>query len=235
MSSNVTFEGGGRVRPLTVRRSPTARRMRLAVDPRDGSVRLTLPKRASLNAAQLWAEEHREWIESTLAALPAPRPFRPGATLPLEGEDVAIDWNPAYPRAVRREGIRLLIGGPEELMPARLLRWLRAEALARLTEDSQLYAARAGVSLGRIAVGDPRSRWGSCAASGDLRYSWRLILAPVPVRRATAAHEVAHRLHMHHGPAFHAEVARLYGRDPRAERAWLRLNGAGLYWVGRAG
>ncbi|WP_363181733.1 M48 family metallopeptidase [Sphingomonas quercus] len=231
----MSFEGGGRVRPLTVHRSATARRMRLAVDPRDGAVRLTLPRRASLSAATAWAETHRDWIESSLARLPAPRPFLPGATLPLEGREVAIAWDAAHPRSIRREDDRLIVGGPAELIAARLLRWLRAEALARLSEDSHFYAERAGVSLGRIAVGDPRTRWGSCAASGDLRYSWRLILAPAEVRRATAAHEVAHRLHMHHGPAFHAELARLFGREPGAERAWLKRNGAALYWVGRAG
>jgi len=235
MSSSVSFEVGGRVRPLTIRRSATARRMRLAVDPRDGAVRLTLPRRASLSAATAWVEEHRVWIEASLASLPSPRPFLPGGTLPLEGREVTIDWHAAHPRAARLDGDRLIIGGPAELMPGRLLRWLKGEALARLVEDSRFYADRAGVTLGRIAIGDPRSRWGSCAASGDLRYSWRLILAPAEVRRATAAHEVAHRLHMHHGPAFHAEVARLFGREPGAERAWLKRHGAALYWVGRPG
>jgi predicted metal-dependent hydrolase len=53
------------------------------------------------------------------------------------------------------------------------------------------------------------------------------------VREATVAHEVAHRLHMDHGPRFHAAVAALLGRDPAAEIAWLRTHGAALYWLGR--
>ena len=53
------------------------------------------------------------------------------------------------------------------------------------------------------------------------------------MRRATAAHEVAHRVHMNHSAAFHALVATLYGRDPAAERAWLRRHGASLHWFGR--
>ena len=94
-------------------------------------------------------------------------------------------------------------------------------------------AARAGVTVARVAVADQRARWGSCSASGDIRYSWRLVLAPPPVREATVAHEVAHRLHMDHSADFHAAVARLLGRDPAPERAWLREHGARLYWLGR--
>ena len=85
-----------------------------------------------------------------------------------------------------------------------------------------------------VAIGDPRGRWGSCASSGAIRYSWRLILAPRFVRRATVAHEVAHRVHMNHGPAFHALVAELWTKAIRRDRArWLRAHGAALHWVGR--
>ncbi|MBR7518504.1 DUF45 domain-containing protein, partial [Mycobacterium tuberculosis] len=83
-------------------------------------------------------------------------------------------------------------------VPRRVEAWLRREALRLLSADTADYAARAGVTVARVAVGDPRGRWGSCAASGAIRYSWRLALAPAAVRRATAAHEVAHRLHMNH-------------------------------------
>ncbi len=237
MSSNATsdpvFSGGGRVRALDVRRSATARRMRLAVDPRDGAVRLTLPRRATLRIALAWAEGHRAWVERALAALPAPLPFAHGAAVPVEGVPLTIDWAPGHGRTVRIEGGRLLVGGPAEMLPRRLERWLRALAAERLGEETRGYATRAGVTVGRVSLGDPRARWGSCSGTGDIRYSWRLILAPPDVRRATVAHEVAHRLHMHHGPAFHAAVAAIYGREPVAERAWLKRHGAGLHWVGR--
>lgn len=232
--SEPSFQAGGRLVPLTVRRSATARAMRLAVDPRDGAVKLTLTRRSSLRAGIAFAEQHRAWIERALDRLPRAMPFAPGMSFPLEGERVTIDWALGHGRSVRREGDRLLVGGPLESLGPRLLRWLKAEALRRLEAETRHYAALAGVAVGRVGVGDPRGRWGSCSASGDLRYSWRLILAPIDVRQATVAHEVAHRLHMNHGPEFHRAVARLLGREPRAENAWLKANGAALHWVGRA-
>jgi predicted metal-dependent hydrolase len=220
-------------RKLEVRRSPLARRMRLAVDPRDGVVRLTLPRRAALAAGFEWAESQRAWIESAIAALPDRAPLGPGAELLFEGREIRVDWAPDHPRTVRIEADRLIVGGPEELIGGRILRWLRAEARRLLEAETRLLAARSDISVGRIRIGDPRSRWGSCSATGDIAYSWRLLLAPPAVREATIAHELAHRRHMHHGPEFHAEVVRLLGREPKAERAWLRANAARLQAIGR--
>lgn len=207
--------------------------MRLAVDPRDGAVRLTLPRRAALGPALKWAESQRAWIEQALAKLPAEQTIGPGSVIPFEGEALSIDWRPEGSRVVRRDGDRLIVGGPEEMVKARVLRWLRAEAARKLDPETRSVAARAGVTVGRIRIGDPRSRWGSCSAGGDIAYSWRLILMPPAVREATVVHEVAHRLHMHHGPEFHAEVERLLGRAPKAERAWLKAHGAAMQRVGR--
>ena len=127
----------------------------------------------------------------------------------------------------------LVCGGPIDQFPVRIERWLKREALRLLTEDTAYYAAKAGVTVAKVAIGDPKARWGSCSGDGTIRYSWRLLLAPGFVRRATVAHEVAHRVHMHHGPAFHALVADLFEGDPDAARRWLRSDGAALHWYGR--
>jgi predicted metal-dependent hydrolase len=129
---------------------------------------------------------------------------------------------------------QLIAGGPREGYERRVERWLRRQALAVMSGETAEYAARADVTVTRVAVGDPKGRWGSCAASGVIRYSWRLILAPPEVRRATVAHEVAHRVHMNHSAAFHAVVRELYGREPSHERAWLRANAMRLHSFGRA-
>lgn len=231
--SEPVFSGGGRTRALEVRRVAQARRMRLSVDPRDGAVRLVLPPRASLARGVAWAETKRGWIEGALAALPAGLPFADGAVLPFAGGTLTIAWSTAAPRTPVRDEEVLRVGGPPERLAVRVERWLRAEALARLTVHTHAFCDRAGVVRSPVAVGDPRSRWGSCSSSGAIRYSWRLVLAPAQVLEATAAHEVAHRLHMDHSPAFHAATARLLGREPHAERDWLKRHGAMLHQVGR--
>ena len=60
-------------------------------------------------------------------------------------------------------------------------------------------------------------------------------MAPDFVRRATVAHEVAHLVHMNHGPDFHALVEALLGTDPAPARRWLRREGAALHRIGQGG
>lgn len=218
--------------PLTLRTSPRAKVMRLRVDQRTGTLLLTIPRRCSERRALDWAAGQREWIERALADVQPRVGIGAGTTLPLYGRPHVVDWDPKRPRRVETEEGRLTVGGPAEGLEARILRWLKAHARAVLAEETRFYAARAGKAPVRIAVGDPVSRWGSCSSSGTIRYNWRLILAPDFVRRATVAHEVAHLVHMNHGPAFHALVTELLGEDPRPARLWLRREGAALHRIG---
>jgi predicted metal-dependent hydrolase len=223
-----SFDG----KPLRVVRHASARVMRLRVDPRDGAVRLTLPRRASLRRAFAWVEEQRPWIEAQLAARSPGRRFEAGSIIDVGDESLRLLADP-HGRGVRRDGDCLLVGGDPDLFELRVLRWLKAEARRVLEAETRALADIAGVTVRRVSVGDTRSRWGSCSADGDIRYSWRLILAPSFVRRSTVAHEVAHRVHMNHGPAFKRLETELLGESPSAARAWLRAHGPSLHGYGR--
>lgn len=218
--------------PVRLKVSPRARRLRLSVDPRTRSVLLTVPRRVSTRRALDWADGHRAWIEQQLAGLPPMLAFAPGACVPLQGEPHLVDWDAARPRRIAAASGRLVCGGPPEGLDRRIQRWLKARALALLTAETQELAAKAGVRPARVGIGDPVSRWGSCSAKGAIRYSWRLVLAPDFVRRATVAHEVAHLVHLNHGPDFHALAAEILGADPRPARQWLRREGASLHRMG---
>jgi predicted metal-dependent hydrolase len=217
--------------PLALRIDRRARALRLRVDRRSGGLMLTVPAGTSRRRALAWAAEQEAWARRALAALPEPLRLAPGAALALFGRPHRIDWSPERPRRIALENGAIVCGGPTEGLEARLLRWAKAEALALLTAETRELAATLPVRLGRVGIGDPRSRWGSCTGRGDIRYSWRLILAPDFVRRATVAHEVAHLVHMNHGPDFHALAAHLFGGDPAPARDWLRRHGAELHRI----
>jgi hypothetical protein len=95
------------------------------------------------------------------------------------------------------------------------------------------FALLAGVSPASVSVGDAGSRWGSCSSESRIRLSWRLILAPASVRRFVVAHEVAHLVHLNHGPQFKALEARLYGPGLARAKAELRRVGPRLRRFGR--
>jgi predicted metal-dependent hydrolase len=217
--------------PLTLKPNKRARRLKLRVDSRTRSLTLTVPPGVSRRRALEWAAGHAEWAAQSIGAIAEGIAIEPGAALPLFGEPHRIEWVGGARRVAREDG-RLSVGGPAEGLDGRVLRWLRAEALALLSSETAEFAAKAGVTIASVAVGDPRSRWGSCASDGRIRYSWRLIMAPAFVRRATVAHEVAHRVHMDHSRRFHALVRELLGDDPAPARQWLRREGGALHRVG---
>jgi len=216
--------------PLNLKVNKRARRLRLRVDPRTRSLTLTVPPGVSRKRALEWASGHAGWAADSIGAIAETVAIAPGTTIPLFGEPHLIVSAGGARRIVREDG-RLVVGGPVDGLGSRVARWMKAEALALLTRETLEYAGKGGVSIASVGVGDARSRWGSCASDGRIRYNWRLIMAPDFVRRATVAHEVAHRVHMDHSPRFHALVRQLYDQDPAPARAWLRREGGALHRI----
>jgi len=238
--SALEFEDGpdGRlVIPLSVRRNRTARRISLRIDvPRRGAI-LTLPQRTGIRAGLDFVAEKALWLRNAHARLPEAQPFAAGAIVPFAGFPHRIEHRPDARGGVWREPARadelprIVVTGGAEHLARRLRDWLKREALAVLEARTRATAARIDKGIARVSVRDTRSRWGSCARDGRVHFSWRLILAPEMVLDYVVAHEVAHLLHMSHGPRFRAALDRLTPHRREAE-AWLRVNGAGLLLVG---
>lgn len=218
---------------LVARRHPRARRCKLRYDGEHDRLLLTLPPRASLKRARDWAAGQRDWIEQQRAKRVAPIKLIPGTTIPFRGVTLALCHDPSARRTPQHHDDRLIIGGPIESFARRAERWLKAQAKGMLAEDVAEFSGAAGVDVEAMAVGNARTRWGSCSSSGTLRFNWRLICAPDEVRRYVAAHEVAHRRHMDHGRAFHALEEELFGGSVEAARRQLLALGPGLQRIGR--
>jgi len=219
--------------PIELRVHPRARGLRLRVDESRQLLTLTMPPRMSRRQALEWAHRQAEWIDRQVARVEPAEPFLPGCRIPFEGRELLLHWEETLPRTAHLADGRLQAGGPESRFAARIEQFLRRQAQDRLAAETADAAKRAGVTIKAVSIGDPKSRWGSCSSSGAIRYSWRLIMAPPHLLRWLVAHEVAHRRHMNHGPAFHALEAELYGSDVRAARAELRSLGLRLKRIGR--
>ena len=219
--------------PVEIRGVRGAKRLRLRLDEKRGVLKLTGPLRMNRTAALDWAAEQRGWVETQVGAMLPPEPFVPGATIPIEGSDVLLEWSERAARTPKIEGDRLTCGGPKEGFARRIETYLKRRAVEVLSRETADAAGRAGVALRSVSVGDADTRWGSCSSSGRIRYSWRLILAPPEVRRYVVAHEVAHLVHMDHGPKFKALERHLFEGDAAAARLLLRRVGGRLKRIGR--
>ncbi|KAA2214368.1 M48 family metallopeptidase [Teichococcus oryzae] len=216
---------------LRWRRSARARRVSLRIDATAGEAVLTLPPGIARQAGLALLHRHADWVSARLRELPPALRFVDGTTIRLGDVPHPIRHQPALrgPAALRDGAI--LVGGPAEALPRRVLALLRLEAVRRITPRAQRHAATLAVQPRAIRLKDTRTRWASCAADGTLAFSWRLVMAPPWVLDYVVAHEVAHLREMNHSPRFWAHLAQL-SPHRMAAQDWLKANGPALLRVG---
>ncbi|MFC4293309.1 M48 family metallopeptidase [Sphingorhabdus arenilitoris] len=219
--------------PVRILRNPRAKRLSMRADAVAREIRITMPSYAPTSAAMEFVAAKAEWIAARMQSAPGAAPLLPGHMVAVEGEECRICWQADWPRRPVRCDGEIRLGGPQDLIQARLLRWLKEHARRVYTDEIAHYCGIAGEAPLKLQLGDPRSRWGSCSSRGTISLSWRLIMAPAHVRRSVIAHEVAHIRHMNHSPAFYAWMDEIYEGDRKAADRWLKMHGTGLQRVGR--
>jgi predicted metal-dependent hydrolase len=219
--------------PVTVRLSARAERVAIRLHPSQRDVELVLPHGFPLARALAFLNERRGWIATQAQKLPPQIPFADGAVIPVLG--IAHVLRALGPRRgfppfrITEEAIE--VTGSADHLARRTQAGLCNHARQMLADRTAGLAARLGQPIGRITVGDASSRWGSCASSGNIKYSWRLVMAPERVLDYVVAHEVAHLVEMNHSQRFWRVVETLHP-DYAQERDWLKRHGAQLHRYG---
>jgi hypothetical protein len=116
---------------------------------------------------------------------------------------------------------------PSDLRPAAeecLTRIARRELTPRLQELARVH----DVTVGRVAIRNQRSRWGSCARSGAIALNFRLVQTPDAVRDYVIIHELMHLKQQNHSRRFWRLVEAACPDFRDAER-WLRTEGRSLF------
>ena len=223
-------DGGGVQDPISFVRVPRARRYILRVQP-DGSLRVTVPRGGSRREAQEFVERQRRWIErerQRVRAQHGPREWREGTELLLRGTAVRISTRIAPGGTLVTYGDRRIVvraGG--DLRPA-IEADLRALAREELPPRLAALAAEHGLTHGPISIRNQRSRWGSCARTGNIALNYRLVQMPPAVRDYVLVHELMHMRQQNHSRRFWKLVAVACPQYRDAER-WLRVEGRALF------
>lgn len=220
----------GEVCPLRINRSARAKNMKLKIKS-FREITLVLPKRVSLKSGYNFADTEYSWIREQILKLDKPVLFDHGVVFPILGEEHQIIHAPNSRGFVWAEDGKLFVTGHREHIPRRVKDWAAKEIKSILITKSDKYAAKIGVRVRKITVRDQRSRWGSCSSSGNLNFSWRLILMPEHVIDYIVAHEVAHLRHMNHSSDFWGLVADICP-SMQQSRQWLKKNGTPLHKYG---
>ncbi len=101
--------------------------------------------------------------------------------------------------------------------------WYKKMAYEKISERIKIYANKKGFKFNKINITGAQKRWGSSSINGNLNFSWRLIMAPLPVIDYVIVHELVHLEERNHTKAFWNKVKMLLP-DYEKYNDWLKKN-----------
>jgi hypothetical protein len=209
------------VRNITIRPKTTPLR----------EIHISKPWISSNSSVIKFVESKRRWIERIFANAPVRRVLKPGDEIEFLGRWVILIHDETR-RANKFDIVddthaTLIVGGGADMFERRVRNFIKSEFLRVAKEMIKTTPRELWPT--RIVAHDTTSRWGSCSTTGTMSLSWRLAFAPIDVMRYVVMHELAHRRHMDHSPAFWRFVSELYGFGVERAKRWLNQHGSELH------
>ena len=211
----------GRAYKVVIARHRRARRYVLRLND-DDSLRLTVPRGASIAGGLRFAMTQGDWIgrerqQRQLSLLP----WRDGTVIWFRGEQVPLTVTPT---AIAWAGES--IAGAADVrraFEAHVMALAAGELPARCLE----LAERCRLTVARVSARNQRSRWGACSSRRVITLNWRLVQMPPSVTDYVIFHELMHMKQPNHSRRFWREVDAVCSWWREAER-WLRKHGREL-------
>lgn len=188
---------------------------------------LSLPIFVSEKKGMDFLERNWGWVEKHNQEHPSYR-FKNNMEVSILDKVYLIVHLAEAKRGVWKEDSFIYVSGDERYLNRRVCDFLKKEAKRLFEEHAFQLAAKIECRPSNVYIKDTFSRWGSCSSSGNLNFSWRLILAPFFVFDYIVAHEVAHLKEMNHSSDFWSLVAFLTTHQSEAH-IWLRKYGKNLH------
>lgn len=211
------------------------RRRSIAIKVRDGEVLVQAPQRmperqvyAFVQAKQAWIERHLREQRAVLHQLNK-RAWQSGERLRWLGEPLHLVVQQASRKSCERIGQNLVATVTPRSNPAKeprelVRKWYQQQAQQWLDDFFRVWPGTHELQPQSWDVGNFSSKWGHCNRRGELKFSWKLWLAPEWVIRNVVIHELCHLREFNHSARFWQLVAG-YSDDYQQAEKWLRQHG----------
>lgn len=189
-------------------RRSNRRTLALTLD-RQGRLIAHAPLRMPLRTIEAFILEKQDWIARKRQELSAAGSrmsgfsLEEGGCIPYLGGRVRISYD-SVRRATMQDGVLTLprTGRPTQ----QVLNWLAEQARRELSSYVEKWSKRMNIYPTALSFGYAKARYGSMTSDGRMRLNMALMHFPPQYIDYVVVHELAHRVHPDHSPAFHAYV-----------------------------
>ncbi|MCL7743732.1 M48 family metallopeptidase [Guyparkeria hydrothermalis] len=213
------------------------RHLYLRLDPDDGSLRVSAPRRTPDRAIHAFVTSRGDWIDrqrQKLARRPAPiTENRLPERLHLLGEEHDLEWRQtagSSPGRLTCDDFAVRIESPDLDRARVLLRdHCRQQLKALLAERVPLWGGRMSLPCPEIRVRRMRTRWGTCNIGAQrIWLALELVRLPVEAIDLVVVHELAHLIERGHNRRFYGVMDRAYPAWRQWEATLSRYGMIGL-------
>jgi predicted metal-dependent hydrolase len=196
----------------------------------DGMVIVRAPKNAPQKAINGFIARYSKWVEKkrTLAREllknNPPKTFIDGERFIYLGESYKLTLIDEPGVAIRFDAGFYLDSAQTKRARLLFIDWYINRAQKIIADRVCYYSALTGLAYNRLRITNAQSRWGSCSANNNIRFSWRLVMAPLNIIDYVVVHELAHIQIKNHSKTFWDKVENTLP-DYRTRRQWLKDNG----------
>ena len=208
-------------------RRSNRRTLALTLD-RQGRLIAHAPLRMPLHTIEAFILEKQDWIARKRQELSAAESrtcgfsLEEGGGIPYLGGRVRISYDSVH-RATMQDGVLTL---PRTGRPAQqVLNWLTEQARRELPSYVEKWSKRMNVYPTALSFGYAKARYGSMTSDGRMRLNVALMHFPPQYIDYVVVHELAHRVHPDHSPAFHAYVESMLPGAGQLRKEMKNLSG----------
>lgn len=196
---------------------------------KDGSLTVRAPKRAAMRDIDQFIHEKAGWILRTRERLKSiidipKRQYMDGDQFLYLGNSYELKLVPPQRPVLKFDHEFKLGNTAQKRGEAFFIKWYKEQAFRVISERVTEFSKRYNFIPKQVKISSAKTRWGSCSPDGTLNFTWRLIMAPLPVVDYVVVHELVHLRVKNHSQKFWKAVEAIMP-EYKARRKWLRENG----------